>query len=238
MNESSASKQLKKTAMLTLIWVIIAMLAAGGATYAWFTFSASSRVIDGAGTVGTTTDLLISNSPDGPFDVNCELKPYGAELSELLPITTKDLRIFYAPETIEKDGTPITYSDITKDIADYAMCGELYLLAQSKGCRVSLYGPRVSFGGDEAFLSAGRLGLVVKCRQGTYTYIFELNKMDDYLAGGTEDDPTEPAKALCTIEADEIAEIDYYLYLEGSDSDCVNSVMNKDFALSICFAGF
>ena len=45
------------------------------------------------------------------------------------------------------------------------------------------------------------------------------------------------AKALMTLKAEEVATVEYWLYLEGCDPNCYNPVQSKDLALQLGFAG-
>ena len=42
---------------------------------------------------------------------------------------------------------------------------------------------------------------------------------------------------LCTLAADEIAEVEYWLYLEGCDENCSNEVQARNIRLQLAFAG-
>ncbi|MCR4770752.1 MAG: hypothetical protein K5855_00435 [Oscillospiraceae bacterium] len=56
-------------------------------------------------------------------------------------------------------------------------------------------------------------------------------------AGGTEDDPLPGSLRLCAIAADETVRVDFWLYLEGCDDNCINSAQGRDIALRFGFAG-
>ena len=64
--------------------------------------------------------------------------------------------------------------------------------------------------------------------------------LSDFFAAGTEDpDTMSPGrKLLCILSADEVARVDYFLYLEGCDENCFNPVQGRLLALSLGFAGF
>ena len=64
--------------------------------------------------------------------------------------------------------------------------------------------------------------------------------ISDYRAVGTEDPDamTPGTRMLCRLSADEVARVDYYLYLEGCDKNCINPVQGRRLALSLGFAGF
>lgn len=45
------------------------------------------------------------------------------------------------------------------------------------------------------------------------------------------------SKALCTMQPDEIATVEYWLYLEGCDLECYNDVQNREVVLKLGFSG-
>lgn len=58
-----------------------------------------------------------------------------------------------------------------------------------------------------------------------------------YYAGGSKSAPTPGKTRLCALRADEIASVEYWLYLEGCDDNCYNSVQNRNITLQFGFAG-
>lgn len=65
-------------------------------------------------------------------------------------------------------------------------------------------------------------------------------EMTEYLTTETSADDTEPGAgntALCRLTAGETAEVEYWLYLEGCDSQCIGVVQEKDIDLQLAFAG-
>lgn len=61
-----------------------------------------------------------------------------------------------------------------------------------------------------------------------------------YFAVPSEDSkglPKAGAQALCTIQAGEIATVEYWLYLEGCDENCTNEVQDCEASLQLSFAG-
>lgn len=61
--------------------------------------------------------------------------------------------------------------------------------------------------------------------------------LSDFAAQGTADNVLPGRNSICTLAADEIARVDYFLYLEGCDENCINSVQGSDIALQLGFAG-
>ena len=59
----------------------------------------------------------------------------------------------------------------------------------------------------------------------------------DAAAGGTEEELLPGSVRLCAIAAGETARVDFWLYLEGCDDNCINSVQGRDIALRFGFAG-
>ena len=58
-----------------------------------------------------------------------------------------------------------------------------------------------------------------------------------YSAYVTEDALTPGNARLCTLAADEIGTVEYWLWLEGCDENCINVVQSRDVALQLGFAG-
>lgn len=51
------------------------------------------------------------------------------------------------------------------------------------------------------------------------------------------DRPQAGSEALCRLKADEVAKVEYRLYLEGCDVNCYNVVQDKDAYVQLSFAG-
>lgn len=64
--------------------------------------------------------------------------------------------------------------------------------------------------------------------------------LNRYSAIPNEERPKFPKpgeQKLCTLQAEEIGEVEYWLYLEGCDSNCINEVQNREVSLQLSFAG-
>lgn len=61
--------------------------------------------------------------------------------------------------------------------------------------------------------------------------------LSGFAAQGTEDNVLSGAQALCTLRDGETAEVQFRLYLEGCDDNCINRVQGRDIALQLGFAG-
>ena len=57
------------------------------------------------------------------------------------------------------------------------------------------------------------------------------------VAGEHENEYNPGAGKLVSLEADEVATVSYYLYLEGCDEQCSNAVQNKSSEIQLAFAG-
>ncbi len=58
-----------------------------------------------------------------------------------------------------------------------------------------------------------------------------------FCAYGSGADLTAGAYSVCTMGTDEMARVDYCLYLEGCDVNCINAVQSRDIELQLGFAG-
>ncbi len=57
------------------------------------------------------------------------------------------------------------------------------------------------------------------------------------VAGSSEGDFAAGQQSLLTLQADEVATVEYWLYLEGCDDQCFNEVQQKNSELQLAFAG-
>ena len=65
-------------------------------------------------------------------------------------------------------------------------------------------------------------------------------RIGNYMASeqGTDDSELGAGNAvLCTLQADEVATVEDWLYLEGCDDNCIGEVQSKEIGLQIAFAG-
>lgn len=62
-------------------------------------------------------------------------------------------------------------------------------------------------------------------------------RFEDYYAKVDGEVYSEGTRELCTIPVDSIADVEYWLYLEGCDVNCINAVQQKDVVLQLGFYG-
>ena len=83
----SDSRQLRKTFRRTLVVLLIAVLAAGAVTYAWYIYNTSRHVTDVKMAAGTGVTFLISNSYDDDYKTSAGLAFQGF----LDPVSTDNM---------------------------------------------------------------------------------------------------------------------------------------------------
>ncbi len=270
------SKINKKRTLLSVVWIVIALLAVTSGTLAWFTFAPRTTVTPMYGTVtGGDGNLLISNSENGRFDVSCELTPV-SETKSLMPVTTGDLTGFFTVSEQAPTGMALKYSYANDRVDSTAIHGYVYLKAEDVAQDICFDGSKLDFGTDGSVLACLRLGLRFTTQSGIKTYIFSLDEMGDtsgaetmltvpsagtvvsgIYSGGDPIYISDPAsrisafcasdpdgalvrgrETLCRLNAGEVARVEYWLYLEGCDVNCINSVQSRDLALKLGFCGF
>ncbi|MGM9613173.1 MAG: hypothetical protein ACI3XZ_06660 [Butyricicoccus sp.] len=259
-----------------VVTLLAAIIAVSSATYAWFTFSSDTNVEPLEGGIGYGEgNLLIANTPDGPFSDSCALSAFGADVL-LQPLSTADLSTFYAARGQNRDGISIGFAQ-DENFAASAVCGTLYLKSELADSAVYFDRNALDFGSDNQALASMRLGLVITAQNKRYVHIFSLDSMGNTAnaeerrtieqpgavvaavdAAGKPDFVSDPAadifgycakatddpeyarpgdSVLCTLSADEVARVDYYLYLEGCDDNCINAVQGRMIALALGFTG-
>jgi hypothetical protein len=77
--------------------------------------------------------------------------------------------------------------------------------------------------------------------QGVATYVTDPSVgLSNYFAKEKESNDKKPTAGntiFATLQTDEIASVEYWLYLEGCDDNCINEVQNKNISLQLAFAG-
>ena len=142
------------------------------------------------------TNLLISESKDGPFDKECELNP--AVLTKVLqPVSTADLERFYASIAQNRKGISTNYKEVTDQLDSFLVQGTVYLQSLGTGSDVYVSDAMKILGAneevDDQIIAAGRLGLLFTKDNGdTEKYILYL----DALGKAAE------AKAIRTISSE------------------------------------
>lgn len=100
-----------------------------------------------------------------------------------------------------------------------------------------------STGGAASSVTIPSAGTVVSSvdQNGRAAYTSDPSEdIGDYLAveEGADDPEPEPGRQkLCTLRTDEVAEVEFWLYLEGCDENCINEVQQRDTGLQFAFAG-
>ena len=103
--------------------------------------------------------------------------------------------------------------------------------------------PMGNTAGAEEKLTVPTAGTVVSSinNQGSPTYMDDPGmNISDYFAESNSTDASLPLPGktrLCTLKDGEIATVEYWVYLEGCDPNCINSVQGSDLNLQLGFAG-
>ncbi|MCI6227224.1 MAG: hypothetical protein MR636_00540, partial [Clostridiales bacterium] len=97
-------RRLWASLIMTAFTLVVLCATLTVSTYAWFTFDPFTNVTPMEGKISDgDTNLLISESKDGPFDKKCGLNP--TSLAKILqPVSTLDLNTFYASSAQNRDG--------------------------------------------------------------------------------------------------------------------------------------
>lgn len=257
-------QQRRSAVILAALSLAVVLILLAGVSYAWFTFDPYTRVTPMEGKISEgDTNLLISQSREGPFDKACALSPANMP-GELQPVSSGDLVRFFA--AARQEGERITqFRDVSGSYGEYGISGTVYLKCEGGSCNVYLQAPPLYLGAEGQWLAAGRLGLRITGADGAAaTYLFRLDSLGS-TAGASQQatvamanavvgssgqliaDPSEDIggylygtsapKALCRLKAGEIASVAYWVYLEGCDDACCNPVQARELALQLGFTG-
>lgn len=260
-------KLLKRSAILAIVTILILLASITASTYAWFTFTSSALVEPMQGSVsGGGVILLISNSIDGEFTEYCDLV-LSNNTKNLYPMTTSDLLDFYVPSGQDSNGFPTGYTKKTKPdtyalhgkvylLALGTPCyvyfdkSKLYfgeneqaLAAMRLGLSIKTEAGRENFIfklDDMGDTSKAESHWTIEKHGSVYggEYVNDPAIQIDPFCAEINGETVIPARRrLVTLTKNDIAEVDYWLYIEGCDPNCINSVQRKDIGIKLGFAG-
>ena len=97
-------------------------------------------------------------------------------------------------------------------------------------------------GQEQSKLTVPQAGTVVStiAGDGRAAYVTDPSvSIADYLAGkiDNKNEYNPGASILVDLDKNEVASVEYWLYLEGCDEQCINPVQNKDTGIRLAFAG-
>ena len=99
-----------------------------------------------------------------------------------------------------------------------------------------------STSGAQSTLTVPRASTVVSSVSDTGQATYAEDPAQDitaYMAenGDSENDYKDGSQMLAQLDKDEVASVEYWLYLEGCDEQCSNPVQNRDSEIQLAFAG-
>lgn len=95
----------------------------------------------------------------------------------------------------------------------------------------------------QTYLTTPRAGVVVDGIDDNNTVVYiedpaqQLNRYASVIDAARPDEPKPGEQELCVLKAQEIASVEYWLYLEGCDENCINEVQDREVSLQLSFAG-
>ena len=95
-----------------------------------------------------------------------------------------------------------------------------------------------STGGATSQRTTAQDGVVV-AGSGSWNYTADPSKsISSYAMDGNGDTPTARAGAqpICTLAANEVATVRYFIYMEGCDANCITQAQARDLTLQLAFA--
>lgn len=254
--ESEKKKEVRSK--ILLLCTSVALL--GAATFAWFTVSNTPRVTNLAIIAGTSGDLKIADTAQGPYGEEVDLSTgSGGNMKdvELNPSTTQDGKTFYAPVYTENAVSNVEDISAAELNTGYVYEKEFYLKAETKnpssmkrkfdiymvGIRSDGGGSYITNAGDRSAASAIRISFTLE--DGT-TMIYEPNadvhvggeqaanhlsanyggyetmqQLSNHRFAGSNNNNSD---RLFTLTENTPTKVIMRVWLEGTDSDCSNSV--------------
>ena len=155
----------RSTLIISAVWLLLALMALGGAAFAWFTFGVDTNITPMASSVGRGgVDLKISDSYGGPFAAECNLTYENNADGSLYPVSTSSLEHWYEPTAQDRNGISTSFREITEQSVLDAMTwhGRVYLLSENQDCDLYLSRTDMLLTMGEGAEQAARLGLILR----------------------------------------------------------------------------
>ncbi len=154
----------RSTLIISVIWLLLALLVLSGAAFAWFTFGVDTNITPVSSSVGRGgVDLRISDSYSGPFSTECSLTHENNADGSLYPVSTSLLQHWYEPTAQDRNGISTSFREITEQSELDAMTwhGRVYLLSENQDCELYLSRADMLLTMGDGAAQAARLGLIV-----------------------------------------------------------------------------
>lgn len=183
----------------------------------------------------------------------------------LEPVSTNNLNSFYTATAQLPNGISVRFKDATSVSDKMTMHGKVWLRMTQMAAPVYFDKDKTSFTGDAQTLAALRLGIKVSKNGGAAeTKIFKLDAMGDTSTASAHQTVNTSGTVISSIDSEgkanlvsdpaesigsylrgetpvinmddgDVAEVEYWVYLEGCDDNCYNPVQQKAISLQFGF---
>ena len=217
-------KIIKRSAVLALIWVLIAVIALTSATFAWFTANSKASTTQMKVNSRRFNNLTLEISELGgvAFEAQDEVilnQVNGQDQMNLMPVSTADLKTFvYCTANDEAESSSV-FAVLTTETNYYH--ARFYMMVTSdydESANVDLFIEGLPFTNEDGTVSGGilnaiRLGIVV---DDTDTYIFRQSKGADESSNAYLNGELIPANSVIGVENGEMSVTDDPAVLLGT----------------------
>lgn len=232
-------KQLKGKLRTGTVALIIALIAVASATYAWYVYNTNRHTTKVRMAAGAGVNLQISNSYSVTYGSAAVLDSFSGQLN---PVSTNRISGGFQKVLGFTNGTENQPNLVANlfgrgDYTDYYQTS-LFLRSRTFIWKLDEMG---STSGAQSVLTVPRSSTVVSSiSNGQASYVDDpAQEISAYMAepGDTEDTYKDGSQMLVQLDADEVASVEYWLYLEGCDEQCSNPVQNRTSEIQLAFAG-
>ena len=179
--EKSVEKSISKhksyrVLVMSILFCGLAAIALLGSSYAWFSdmIRAQTEVLPVSGSASAgDIGLQISGSSTGPFGEKANLTRLD-RCQVLYPVSTANLEQFYGAKGQNTQGKVAVYEEITDDVLEHILYGELFLKPIYQDGQLYLEQSAFTVIGNPQLLASARLGMRFHAGDTTNTYIFPL----------------------------------------------------------------
>lgn len=230
------AKSRRRLLVSSVAMLLVAMIALGTATYAWFTTNTTSYADEINATTTKASTLVISKS-DKDWKTHVQYG-FGTTTAEkiMYPASSVNGTNWWKADALDGTGKVDTTTLAAATGTDYIFKEELNVKndGQAKVTKITIKFSKLATASDYARVAlvpkAGSADVVTS--NGTFAssvYAKDTEAYNPINAGGTAADATTiTCKSTCTVsvpdlDAGKMAYYDLYIWFEGQDKDCTNA---------------
>lgn len=230
------SKAIRKQLFAAVAMVLVAAVALGSSTYAWFVASGTVEATDMTVTAQAEAGIVISNNASSGYATTAATAQ--TKNAKLTPASTADATTWYHATSTKYNDAEAgqetgKYKTISNGDGTSYVKNIFYIKSASNAPyegKLEITNVEITAGGEQTLDSALRVGIKITGDDHFYIYAPKTTTTTSYTVGGLKqvetiaaDEPTESTISGLPASSAAGTEVDIYMWYEGEDANCNSS---------------